>query len=40
MLQVELHNVSIDLQQLFPEIDLEEIELNEDTEDTIPEVEE
>ncbi len=32
ILQVELHNVSIDLQPLFPEIDLEEIELSEDTE--------
>jgi hypothetical protein len=40
MLQIELKGVSLELQKLFPDIVLEEIELDEDTEDIIPGVEE
>lgn len=40
MLQIELKGVSLDLQHLFPDIVLEEIELNEDQEDIVPVVEE
>lgn len=40
MLQIELKGVSLDLQALFPDIILEEIELNEDQEDIVPVVEE
>jgi len=40
MLQIELKGVSIELQELFPDIVLEEIELDEETEDIIPGIEE
>jgi hypothetical protein len=40
MLQIELKGVSLDLQALFPDIILEEIELDDDQEDIVPVVEE
>jgi hypothetical protein len=40
MLQIELKGVSLELQKLFPDVVLEEIELDDNTEDTIPGIEE
>jgi hypothetical protein len=40
MLQIELKGVSLELQALFPDIILEDIELDDDQEDIVPVVEE